>query len=125
MVVSKTIQSTNATANLRYILNDTPHVQNETGHRVLALAQHNVDTDYAGNINALYTAAQFNTIRHTTNKYKFSHKDKKTQSQHLIISFSDEDFDLSDPVAQANQAMTLISDFMTKQLGPKIGRAHV
>ena len=118
MVVSKTIQSTNATANLRYILNDTPHVQNETGHRVLALAQHNVDTDYAGNINALYTAAQFNTIRHTTNKYKFSHKDKKTQSQHLIISFSDEDFDLSDPVAQANQAMTLISDFMTKQLGP-------
>lgn len=118
MVVSKTIQSTNATANLRYILNDTPHVQNETGHRVLALAQHNVDTDYAGNINALYTAAQFNTIRHTTNKYKFSHKDKKTQSEHLIISFSDEDFDLSDPVGQANQAMTLISDFMTKQLGP-------
>lgn len=118
MVVSKTIQSTNATANLRYILNDTPHVQNETGHRVLALAQHNVDTDYAGNINALYTAAQFNTIRHTTNKYKFSHKDKKTQSEHLIISFSDTDFDLSDPVAQANQAMTLISDFMTKQLGP-------
>lgn len=118
MVVSKTIQSTNATANLRYILNDTPHVQNETGHRVLALAQHNVDTDYAGNINALYTAAQFNTIRHTTNKYKFSHKDKKTQSEHLIISFSDKDFDLSDPVGQAKQAMTLISDFMTKQLGP-------
>lgn len=118
MVVSKTIQSTNATANLRYILNDTPHVQNETGHRVLALAQHNVDTDYAGNINALYTAAQFNTIRHTTNKYKFSHKDKKTQSEHLIISFSDKDFDLSDPVDQAKQAMTLISDFMTKQLGP-------
>lgn len=118
MVVSKTIQSTNATANIRYILNDTPHIMNETGHRVLALAQHNVDTDYAGNINALYTAAQFNTIRHTTNKYKFSHKDKKTQSEHLIISFSDKDFDLSDPVGQAKQAMTLISDFMTKQLGP-------
>lgn len=118
MVVSKTIQSTNATANLRYILNDTPHVQNETGHRVLALAQHNVDTDYAGNINALYTAAQFNTIRHTTNKYKFSHKDKKTQSEHIIISFSDKDFNLSDPVGQAKQAMKLISDFMTKQLGP-------
>lgn len=118
MVVSKTIQSTNATANIRYILNDTPHIMNETGHRVLALAQHNVDTDYAGNINALYTAAQFNTIRHTTNKYKFSHEDKKTQSEHLIISFSDTDFDLSDPVGQANQAMTLISDFMTKQLGP-------
>ena len=117
MVVSKTIKSTNATAALRYILNDTPKVQNETGHRVLAVTSQNVDKDYADKIDPLYSAAQFNVVRHSTKKYKLHGKDKKTQLQHLIFSFSDNDFDLSDVTIQAKQAISLVGDYLKKRFG--------
>lgn len=118
MVVSKTIKSTNATAALRYILNDTPKVQNETGHRVLAVASQNIDKDYADKIDPLYSAAQFNVIRHSTKKYKLHGKDKKTQVEHLIFSFSDKDFDLSNVTTQAKQALKLVGDYLKERLGP-------
>lgn len=118
MVVSKTIRSMNATGNLRYILNDTPKIQNETGHRVLSIFSQNVDKDYKNSIDALYTAAQFNVVRHSTKQWKLHHKDKKTQSEHLIFSFSDDEFDLSSPQVQARQAVELVGDFLKNWLGP-------
>ena len=118
MVVSKTIKSTNATAALRYILNDTPKVQNETGHRVLAVTSQNIDKDYADKIDPLYAAAQFNVIRHSTKKYKLHGKDKKTQVEHLIFSFSNKDFDLSNVTTQAKQAIKLVGDYLKEHLGP-------
>ena len=118
MVVSKTIKSTNATAALRYILNDTPKVQNETGHRVLAVASQNIDKDYADKIDPLYSAAQFNVIRHSTKKYKLHGKDKKIQVEHLIFSFSNKDFDLSNVTTQAKQALKLVGDYLKERLGP-------
>ena len=118
MVVSKTIRSMNATGNLRYILNDTPKIQNETGHRVLSIFSQNVDKDYKNSIDALYTAAQFNVVRHSTKQWKLHHKDKKTQSEHLIFSFSDDEFDLSSPHVQARQAVELVGDFLKNWLGP-------
>lgn len=87
MSIVKAISSSNALANLRYLIDTPAHDESLTSHRSLRYYGCNVDTDYQHRVNSIYTAMQFRAVREQARNPA-----KKTQAQHLIFSFSADEF---------------------------------
>ena len=113
MSIVKAISSSNALANLRYLIDTPAHDQSLTSHRSLRYAGCNIDTDYQHQVNSVYTAMQFRAVREQARN-----PNKKTQAQHLIFSFSSEEFaptreSLGEMSKQAGQ---LVNGYISQRL---------
>lgn len=117
MVVPKTIRTRNSFGLISYIVDDPPHTTNLVQERNLLIDGKNLRRDYHGKFNSLLTESQFYASRLASHK-----KDKTTQAYHLIFSFSDQEFPLTDDPKtlhkQAKQARNIVKQFLSKQLEP-------
>lgn len=118
MAIVKSIRTSNAGGNLRYILSGPAHNNALTDHRVLLAGGRNIDLDYTNNFDWAYLTQQYRVTRHKTRKYQLHGEDKRTEAQHLIISFSDDEFDCNDLQQQANQGMQLVTNWLKERFGP-------
>ena len=80
MSIVKVISSTNAGANLNYLINEKAHNTELTNHRSLKFSGQNVYGDYAHKVNARYLADQYWVVRQRAKNLK-----KKIQVHHLKI----------------------------------------
>lgn len=87
MSIIKAISSSNALANLRYLIDTPAHDESLTSHRTVRYSGRNIDLDYQHRVNSIYTAMQFRAVREQARNPA-----KKTQAQHLIFSFSADEF---------------------------------
>ena len=119
-MICKVLKSTNTTQLLRYIGKDEPHNIKYTNHRNLLVYTQNLDPDYTGKPNFMYSAMQMKAVRKLSNEKRPPKKkrDSKTAGYHLIISFSEKDF----PPAydkklqkQARQARDLVVGFLNER----------
>lgn len=101
------------TGNLRYLLDGPAHNKSLTDKRYLAVTGNHVDTDYNGNYNSLYLAKQFEVVRE-----RAKNQHKVVQGQHVIFSFSKQDFDprKSTVDQQGQQALELVSGCLSDRL---------
>lgn len=113
MSIVKAISSSNALANLRYLIDTPAHNQSLTSHRSLRYYGRNVDVDYQRHVNAVYTAMQFRAVREQARN-----PNKRTQAQHLIFSFSPEEFTPTQELLgeQSKQAGQLVAGYMSQRL---------
>lgn len=118
MAIVKSIRTSSAGGNLRYILSGPAHNKALTDHRVLLAGGRNIDLDYTNNFNWAYLTQQYRVTRHKTHKYQLHGEDKRTEAQHLIISFSDDEFDCSNLQQQADQGMQLVTGWLKDRFGP-------
>ena len=113
-MISKVIKTSSSSNLLRYIEDKHAHNDELTDQRNLLLVSQNL-----GTINEKhdidYDIAQFNAVQQ-----RAKNKHKKTKAYHLIFSFSDDEFPVTnDPKElqeQATQASALIYYFLQKQL---------
>lgn len=115
MGLPKEIRTRSSHGLISYVLDDDPHSTKHVQTRNLLVDGFNLYKDFSGHYNSLYTEAQFYTLR------KLGHKENKaTQAYHLIISFSDQEFPLTDDPdvlkKQAKQAMLITKNFLRQQL---------
>lgn len=87
MSIVKAISSTNSFANLKYLIDTPAHDKTLTSHRSLKYYGRNIDGDYQGKVNSAYLGMQFRAVREQARN-----PNKKTQAQHLIFSFSSDEF---------------------------------
>ena len=113
MSIVKVISSTNAGANLNYLINEKAHNTELTNHRSLKFSGQNVYGDYANKVNARYLADQYWVVRQRAKNSK-----KKVQVHHLIFSFSQQEFNPTKQnlFQQARQALKLVNDFLHQLL---------
>lgn len=109
MSIVKVISSTNAGANLNYLINEKAHNTELTSHRSLLFNGQNVYGDYANKVNARYLADQYWAVRQ-----RAKNPNKKVQVHHLIFSFSQQEFNPTKQnlLQQARQALKLVNDFL-------------
>lgn len=109
MSIVKVVSSTNAGANLNYLINEKAHNTELTSHRSLLFNGQNVYGDYANKVNARYLADQYWAVRQRAKNPK-----KKVQVHHLIFSFSQQEFNPTKQnlLQQARQALKLVNDFL-------------
>lgn len=109
MSIVKVISSTNAGANLNYLINEKAHNTELTSHRSLLFNGQNVYGDYANKVNARYLADQYWAVRQRAKNPK-----KKVQVNHLIFSFSQQEFNptTKNLLQQARQALKLVNGFL-------------
>lgn len=113
MSIVKVISSTNAGANLNYLINEKAHNTELTSHRSLLFNGQNVYGDYANKVNARYLADQYWVVRQ-----RAKNPNKKVQVHHLIFSFSQQEFNPTKQnlLQQARQALKLVNDFLHQLL---------
>lgn len=113
MSIVKVISSTNAGANLNYLINEKAHNTELTSHRSLLFNGQNVYGDYANKVNARYLADQYWAVRQ-----RAKNPNKKVQVHHLIFSFSQQEFNPTKQnlLQQARQALKLVNDFLHQLL---------
>lgn len=113
MSIVKVISSTNAGANLNYLINEKAHNTELTNHRSLKFSGQNVYGDYTNKVNARYLADQYWVVRQRAKNSK-----KKVQVHHLIFSFSQQEFNPTKQnlLQQARQALKLVNDFLHRLL---------
>lgn len=113
MSIVKVISSTNAGANLNYLINEKTHNTELTSHRSLKLNGQNVYRDYANKFNSRYLADQYWAVRQRAKS-----PNKKVQVHHLIFSFSQQEFNPTKQtlLKQAQQALKLVNDFLHQLL---------
>ena len=113
MSIVKVISSTNAGANLNYLINEKAHNTELTSHRSLLFNGQNVYGDYANKVNARYLADQYWAVRQ-----RAKNPNKKVQVYHLIFSFSQQEFNPTKQnlLQQARQALKLVNDFLHQLL---------
>lgn len=113
MSIVKVISSTNAGANLNYLINEKAHNTELTSHRSLKLNGQNVYRDYANKFNSRYLADQYWAVRQRAKS-----PNKKVQVHHLIFSFSQQEFNPTKQtlLKQAQQALKLVNDFLHQLL---------
>lgn len=111
-MISRMIKSNSSTALVKYLLDEKAHNTELTSDRNLAVATQNIQLGRNNKINSLYVASQMYGVQKAA-----KNKNKKTKADHLVISFSDDDF----PEAkgnklkkQAQQAMKLVTGFLSK-----------
>ena len=113
MSIVKVISSTNAGANLNYLINEKAHNTELTSHRSLLFNGQNVYGDYANKVNARYLADQYWAVRQ-----RAKNPNKKVQVYHLIFSFSQQEFNPTKQnlLQHARQALKLVNDFLHQLL---------
>lgn len=113
MSIVKVISSTNAGANLNYLINEKAHNTELTSHRSLLFNGQNVYGDYANKVNARYLADQYWAVRQ-----RAKNPNKKVQVHHLIFSFSQQEFNPTKKnlLQQSRQALKLVNDFLRQLL---------
>lgn len=113
-MISKVIKTSSSSNLLRYIEDKHAHNNELTDQRNLLLVSKNLGT-IDGKHDAGYDIAQFNAVQQ-----RAKNKNKKTKAYHLIFSFSDDEFPVTnDPKElqeQAIQASALIYKFLQEQL---------
>lgn len=113
-MISKVIKTSSSSNLLRYIEDKHAHNDELTDQRNLLLRGQNLGT-IDGKHDAGYDVAQFNAVQQ-----RAKNKHKKTKAYHLIFSFSDDEFpvtnDKEELQKQANQAGALIYRFLQEQL---------
>lgn len=113
-MISKVIKTSSSSNLLRYIEDKHAHNDELTDQRNLLLVSQNLGT-INGKHDAGYDIAQFNAVQQ-----RAKNKHKKTKAYHLIFSFSDDEFPVTnDPKElqeQAIQAGALIYKFLQEQL---------
>ena len=112
-MISKVLSSNNSTQLLKYIGKDDPHHVRYSNHRNLLVYTQNLDNDYSGKPNYMYTAMQMRALRQASGRDK-----KDTQAFHLIISFSERDFPPTygkKLKRQARQARDLVVGFLNER----------
>lgn len=113
-MISKVIKTSSSSNLLRYIEDKHAHNNELTDQRNLLLVSKNLGT-IDGKHDAGYDIAQFNAVQQ-----RAKNKNKKTKAYHLIFSFSDDEFPVTnDPKElqeQAIQASALICKFLQEQL---------
>ena len=109
MSIVKVISSTNAGANLNYLINEKAHNTELTSHRSLLFNGQNVYGDYANKVNARYLVDQYWAVRQ-----RAKNPNKKVQVHHLIFSFSQQEFNPTKQnlLQQARQALKLVNNFL-------------
>lgn len=113
MSIVKAISSSNALANLRYLIDTPAHDELLTSHRTLRYYGRNIDVDYQHRVNSIYTAMQFRAVREQARNPA-----KKTQAQHLIFSFSADEFAPTRESLgeQSKQAGQLVAGYIAERL---------
>lgn len=113
MSIVKAISSTNAFANLKYLVDTPAHDESLTSHRSLKFYGRNVDTDYQGRVNSAYLGMQFRAVREQARN-----PNKRVQAQHLIFSFGSDEFapDQQSLGQQAKQAGQLVAGYISQRL---------
>lgn len=113
MSIVKVISSTNAGANLNYLINEKAHSTELTSHRSLKFGGQNIYGDYANKVNARYLADQYWAVRQ-----RAKNPNKKVQVHHLIFSFSQQEFNPTKQnlLQQARQALKLVNEFLHQLL---------
>ena len=113
-MISKVIKTSSSSNLLRYIEDKHAHNNELTDQRNLLLVSQNLGT-IDGKHDAGYDIAQFNAVQQ-----RAKNKRKKTKAYHLIFSFSDDEFpvtnDAKELQEQAVQASALIYRFLQEQL---------
>lgn len=113
-MISKVIKTSSSSNLLRYIEDKHAHNDELTDQRNLLLVSKNLGT-IDGKHDAGYDIAQFNAVQQ-----RAKNKHKKTKAYHLIFSFSDDEFpvtnDAKELQEQAVQASALIYRFLQEQL---------
>lgn len=113
-MISKVIKTSSSSNLLRYIEDKHAHNNELTDQRNLLLVSQNLGT-IDGKHDAGYDIAQFNAVQQ-----RAKNKHKKTKAYHLIFSFSDDEFpvtnDAKELQEQAVQASALIYRFLQEQL---------
>lgn len=112
MSILKVISSKNAGANLAYLIDEKAHDTSLTSHRTLAFGGQNVFSDWNGKVNSRYLADQFWAVRQ-----RAKNPNKQTQAQHLIFSFSNEEFSPNKSTLKrdVNQIRQLVKSFMVER----------
>lgn len=107
--ILRVISSTNAGANLAYLIDEKAHDTSLTSHRNLAFGGQNVFSDWNGNVNSRYLADQFWAVRQ-----RAKNSNKRVQAEHLIFSFSADEFspDKSTLSTEIDQMKQLVKSFM-------------
>lgn len=113
-MISKVIKTSSSSNLLRYIEDKHAHNNELTDQRNLLLVSQNLGT-IDGKHDAGYDIAQFSAVQQ-----RAKNKHKKTKAYHLIFSFSDDEFpvtnDAKELQEQAVQASALIYRFLQEQL---------
>lgn len=109
--ILRVISSTNAGANLSYLIDEKAHDTSLTSHRNLAFDGQNVFNDWNGNVNSRYLADQFWAVRQ-----RAKNPNKRVQAEHLIFSFSADEFspDKSTLSTEIDQMKQLVKSFMVE-----------
>lgn len=109
--ILKVISSSNAGANLSYLIDEKAHDVTLTSHRTLAFGGQNVFLDWNNQINSRYLADQFWAVRQ-----RAKNPGKRVQAQHLIFSFSSEEFSPNKATLKqdVNQIRQLVKSFMVE-----------
>lgn len=110
--ILKVISSSNAGANLAYLIDEKAHDTTLTNHRTLAFGGQNIFSDWNGKVNSRYLADQFWAVRQ-----RAKNPNKQTQAQHLIFSFSNEEFNPNKSTLKRDvtQIKHLVKSFMAER----------
>lgn len=114
--ILKVISSSNAGANLSYLIDEKAHDTTLTSHRTLAFGGQNIFLDWNNQINSRYLADQFWAVRQ-----RAKNPGKRVQAQHLIFSFSNEEFNPNKSTLKqdVNQIRQLVKSFMVEHFPKK------
>jgi len=105
-MISKTISTKKVSATINYLLKEKAHNTNLVDHRNLDIAMNNLSLDGGGKVNSAWLMCQFSASRSLA-----KNKKKTYQGEHIILSFSKNDFDCSDVESQSKQAIELMNGF--------------
>jgi len=106
MMISKTISTKKVSATINYLLKEKAHNTNLVDHRNLDISMNNLSLDGGGEVNSAWFMCQFSASRSLA-----KNKKKTYQGEHVIMSFSKDDFDCSDVESQSKQAVELMNGF--------------
>jgi len=105
-MISKTVSTKKVSVTINYLLKEKAHNTNLVDHRNLDISMNNLSLDGGGNVNSAWLMCQFSASRSLA-----KNKKKTYQGEHIILSFSKNDFDCSDVESQSKQAIKLMNGF--------------
>jgi len=113
-MISKTISTKKVSATINYLLKEKAHNTTLVDHRNLDIAMNNLSLDGGGKVNSAWLMCQFSASRSLAKNTK-----KTYQGEHIILSFSKNDFDCSDVESQSKQAIELMNGFFEEYFPKK------
>ncbi|MCC4482776.1 relaxase/mobilization nuclease domain-containing protein [Limosilactobacillus reuteri] len=118
MAVIKSTACRSSYGRLTYIFNQSAHNTSKTDHRVLACSGTNIKMlhDPSGHLSTIQSGVYLEKQFHQTLRRAYNPK-RKYQTQSIIISFSDEEFDTKNLDQQVSQASRLVQGYVHQYFG--------